>query len=73
MHFLGCLHCEGKGFVGTNQQNVIVSGEVRTGTGGGCVRTMQKYDLCNGPPAGLDLSKVILSGLFWFGWFRDNR
>ncbi len=58
MCFPGCLHCEGRCFVGANQGNVIVSGEVTTETWVGNVKTMQNIDLQNGPPVGIGCTEV---------------
>lgn len=65
----GCLHCEGRCFVGANQGNVIVCREVTTETCVGRVKTMQEFDLCNGPPAGFGFIEVNPLRMFlsWLG------
>lgn len=68
MCFPGCLHCEGRCFVGANQGNVIVSREVTTETWAGNVETMQNIDLYNGPPVGISCIELNPLGMSYIGW-----
>ena len=67
MRFPGCLHCERRCFVGANQGNVIVSREVTTETCVGSVRTIQNFDLYNGPPVEFGFAEVNPPQMFYFG------
>lgn len=52
---------------GANQGNVIVSREITTETCVGSVKTMQTFDLYNGPPAGFGFIEVNLLQILYFG------
>lgn len=62
-----CRRCEGSCFVGVHQGNVIVSGEVTREICVVSVKTVQNYDLYNGPPLKLCFTEVNPLSVFYFG------
>lgn len=62
MHFPGCLHCEGRCFVGASQDNVIVSREVTTKMA--LSKVCKAYFTINSPPLGSVSLRLILCRYF---------